>query len=192
MVAKAGVVAAGLALVIGGLMLSAMPSPEAQPRPDAVSTSAPIMEGAGEPEATGVLEVPGVVTAPLLHMSVPADGVLDPASWWDFYLVDGYGSPSDPDSGTVFVAAHSGRGSTEALGDVLEDRVTGKPALEVGSLIIIDGVKFEVTGSRVAAKGQLSAEADLWDSSHDAVITTCQQFADNRPSSLALIFAKRA
>ena len=160
-------------------------APAAAPAPSALAT-------APTPAATGRLTINSVgLDAPHLHMTVPSDGTLDPATWWDAYLIDGYGTPGNEASGTVFIAMHSGRGSTQALGNAIVNRDTGMPALAVGAELVVDGVTFRVTGGRVAAKGSLHDEADLWDGSRALVLITCQQYADDRPSQNSLIFAER-
>jgi hypothetical protein len=121
----------------------------------------------------------------------PAEGALDPPTKWDTYLVDGYGSPAAPGSGPVFVVMHSGRGSTQAVGNAIVDRASGSPSLAAGTAVEVDGVPFEVIESRVTAKDGLHDECDLWDGEYDLVVITCQQYADGSPSKLALTFAQR-
>lgn len=205
--------AAGVALVLGGGATLAVSTVAAQPAPSyAVQAAAPRYPAApmatptanaAAPEATpsappsvkptGRLTISSVgLDAPLLHMAVPADGALDPATRWDAYLVDGYGTPAEASSGTVFVVMHSGRGETQALGNALVNRDTGHPALAVGAQLEVDGVMFAVTGSRVVAKGSLHDQADLWNGSHALAVITCQQYADGSPSENSVTFAERS
>jgi hypothetical protein len=191
---RAAVVALGVALIWGGFALSATSGPEAQVRPAAAAsaTQSAAPEVSVESEATGRLEIPGYLSAPLLHMAVDESGVLDPPTWFDAYAVDGYGSPRDVDSRTVFLALHSGRGTTDAIGNALVDRTTGTSTLEVGTPLVVDGVRFSVTGTRTLEKGTMSDQADLWDGTHDLILVTCSQYSDGRPSQNSVVAARRS
>lgn len=197
-VARLTAILAGVVLICGGAWLSLDPGPPVDDRPpvptaSALPSPAPASSAAVAPVSTGLFEVPSVgLSAPLLNMAVPTSGAINPATDWDAYVVDGYGVPADPQSGTVFVAMHSGRGSSHAIGDALVGRDTGKPTpLSREATVIIDGVKFLVEGSRVAEKGTLSGETDLWDGTYAGVLITCQQYADGRPSANAIIMLRR-
>lgn len=190
---RAAVVAGGVALICGGLALSATPGPEIQvrPAPAASATPSDVPEVSVESQATGRLEIPGYLSAPLLHMAVPESGILDPPTWFDAYLV-GSGSPRDPSGTTVFLLFHSGRGTTDAIGNAIVDRTTGTSALKVGAPLVVDGVRFSVTGTRIVAKGTLNEQADLWDGTHNLILVTCAQFSDARPSENMVVAAKRS
>jgi hypothetical protein len=196
-IARLGAIVAGAALICGGVVLSLAPGAPGDDRPTVHATAvipALVPTGSADtaPASTGLFEVPSVgLSASLLSMEVPASGEINPATNWAAYLVTGYGIPADPGSGTVFAALHSGRGTSHALGDLLVDRVTGRPAVAIGALIVVDGVRFEVTDTRVVTKGSLKDEADLWDGSNGIVLLTCAQYADARPSQNAVILGKR-
>lgn len=91
-------------------------------------------------ESVGRLVVPQVgIDAPVLSYALTA-GIADPPAWTGAYVVDGYGSPSDPASGTSYVLVHSGyRG--EALGDLLTDAAAKESHLEAGDRLHVDGVQ---------------------------------------------------
>jgi hypothetical protein len=192
---RAAVVAVGVTLICGGFALSATPGPEVQvrPAPAASATPSAAPDVSVESEATGRLEIPGYLSAPLLHMTVPESGILDPPTWFDVYLVENYAAPRDTNSGsTVFLALHSGRGTTDAIGNALIDRTTGTSALEAGAPLVVDGVRFSVTGTRTLEKGTMSEQADLWDGTHDLILVTCSQYSDGRPSQNSVVAARRS
>lgn len=199
---------AGALLILGAAVafgVSAVPdSQRSQPVVPAVSvapTAAPDVPAAQSVTGSaGLLVIDSLaLSAPLLNMTVPADGVIDPPTFGDAYVIDGgYGTPSDESSGTVFIALHSGRGTsddtaTPALGNALFDRQSQTPSLVEGDDVLVDGVKFVVTGNRVTEQGSLHDEPDLWDGTHALVIVTCWQEASGASSTEnSLTFARRA
>lgn len=97
---------------------------------------------------------------PLKTMPVQ-NGVVDPPTYEDAYLVEGYGTPIG--GGTTYVAMHSGRGIPEAAGSALINTKTGKSTLHGGELVFVDGVAYEVTEVRVLRKGSVATEGDIWE-----------------------------
>lgn len=95
------------------------------------------------------------IDAPALPFTL-TDGIADPPTWTDAYVVDGYGTPSDPTSGTSYVLVHSGyRG--QALGDLLTDTEAGESHLDPGDIFYADGTAFEVVSEARYAKNDLEA-----------------------------------
>lgn len=144
---------------------------------------------------TGRLIVPSAhLNARMLTMKVPSDGILVPPDFGDVFLVDGYGSPLDPQSGTVFVAMHaSPAASDHAVGSKLQN-AKGIPTVKDGAQIVLDGAGYTVTGYRIVRKGSLVDQKDLWNGSHDLVLITCSEvISQHRNHALdnALIFATR-
>ena len=131
----------------------------------------------------GRLMVPQVgIDAPVLSYALTS-GIADPPTWTDAYVVDGYGSPSDPTSGTSYVLVHSGyRG--QALGDLLTDTTAGESHLDPGDLFYVDGTAFEVVSEARYAKNDVEATdpagvplvPEVWeDMDGRLVLMTCLQ-----------------
>jgi hypothetical protein len=154
---------------------------------------------AADPVPTGGrFEAPAQgLDVPLVEMNV-VDGVINPPTLTDAFLVRGYGDPHEPGSGLVVVAMHAVRGG-HAPGNVFFDMgPTDSPVtVRAGDRLIIDGVAFEVTGSEVIGKTVLSASDDIWaswpDRDGEAVILTCLQRATETGSAQdnLVIYARR-
>lgn len=138
-----------------------MPEP-VEPAPEPVMAEPPTDRFDAVSSSAGrfrVLHHPAALNVPLKSMPV-TDGVVNPPTHEDAYLIEGYGTPHG--EGTTYVAMHSGRGLPEAAGSALIDTETGEATLDGGELLFVDGVTFRVSEVRVLGKGSVAGEEDLW------------------------------
>lgn len=147
-----------------------------------------------EPEAFGPADdrfkIPALgIDAELKAMSVSANGRVNPATPTDVYAIRGFGDPRVLDSGTTYLAVHSGRGGV--VGNQLVDVSGAASAVEPGTRIIVAGAPFVVTESAVVGKDRLTSDEQLWSGEHDLIILTC---LPNGAKSIdnVVIFARRA
>lgn len=162
---------------------------EAEPLP-AVVESVPVepqSESVADGEQVGPAYLPGNqgrlivgdLNVPLKTMPV-IEGVVNPPTYEDAYLVEGYGSPYSP--GTAYVAMHSARGLPSAAGNALIDPDTQTSTVNVDDRIILDGVIYRVTEVRMVGKEQVVHEPGLWEQVDGRlVVFTCMQL-DHGPS----------
>lgn len=149
-------------------------------------------------KSTGRLVVPQVgIDAPALTYAL-TDGIGDPPTHQDAYVVEGYGKPSDPTSGTAYVLVHSGY-QGEALGDLLTDTEAKDSYLEPDDLFYVDGVEFEVVSEarhskdsleRVDASG-IPLVPEVWeDVEGRLVLMTCLQRAQGSSVEVVVVTAQ--
>lgn len=121
----------------------------------------------------------GDLNVPLKTMPV-RDGVVNPPTYEDAYLVEGYGSPYSP--GTSYVALHSARGLPSAAGNALIDPDTQTSTVEVDDRVIVDGLIYRVTEVRLIEQDVVVDESDIWEQVDGRlVVFTCMQL-DRGPS----------
>lgn len=135
--------------------LVSLPMPVSTPEPTPSVTKAAWAEALGN----GLFLIPAMnFSAPLLSMPVTG-GVVDPPTYTDAYLIEGYGAPRR--SGTTYVAMHSGRG-TDAIGNALIDIRAGSSIVTIGELLIVDAVDYRVTSVEMVDKVVVTDRPDLW------------------------------
>jgi hypothetical protein len=110
-----------------------------------------------------------------LGVMVVEGGVVDPPDADRAYWLGNHGvAPADGASGTVFVAMHA-LDDGSGPGNRLADLQTGAVAVAVGDEVVVDGVGYSVTAVGVRAKGDVNADAGLWDPAVPGrlVVVTC-------------------
>ncbi len=137
-------------------------------------------------EAAQAVPLDGVFFAPSLGLSAPlvamnvTDGVINPPSLTDAFLVRGFGTPGDDESGLVVVAFHAVRGGN-AVGNAFFDmEPTASPVLvSVGDPIWVDDVEFVVTGAQVLDRDAAAASSEIWGDAEnrhgELIVLTCLQ-----------------
>lgn len=142
----------------------------------------PVMADVSDPPSWVTTDSAGnfMVVAGGVSLSVPLktmpvmEGVVNPPTYEDAYLIEGYGTPNG--GGTSYVAMHSARGLEGAAGNALIDIETGLPTLEGGEWLLVDRVAYEVTEVRLVGKGSITEEPGIWEQVDGRlVVFTCMQ-----------------
>lgn len=112
-----------------------------------------------------------------------------PPGFTSAYVMSNLGAGIEkPESGTVFVAAHSLRGGGRAPGNYLIDVPGRGAAVHPGDTINVAGLRYRVTQTRVIPKGQIADVSDVWaDVPGRLVVFTCLQNPQNTPSTENLV-----
>lgn len=114
--------------------------------------------------------------APLGEISIPQSNIINPPDFEHVFIFREYGTVDDPDSGTVYAATHSLKGSNSPGNDLINVD-TGEPTLGEDDEITVDGQKYQVIESHKTSKTELPADEDIWDADIDnrLVLITCLQ-----------------
>lgn len=131
-----------------------------------------------DPQPTsGRIVAPEVgLDAPLGEISIPASNVINPPDFEHVFIFRDFGTVDDAESGTVYAATHSLKGSNSPGNDLI-DIDTGQPTLGTDDEITVDGQKYEVIESHTTSKTELPADEDIWNAEIDnrLVLITCLQ-----------------
>ncbi|QAY69120.1 class F sortase [Xylanimonas protaetiae] len=116
---------------------------------------------------------------PLVAMNV-VDGVINPPTLTDAFLVRGHGTPQEPGSGLVVLAMHAVRGGNAPGNAFFAMEAAESPVtVEVGDVLLVDGVAYTVTGHRVMSKDDAASSAEVWGDpagrDGELVLITCLQ-----------------
>lgn len=114
--------------------------------------------------------------APLGEISIPASNVINPPDFKHVFIFREYGKVKEEDSGTVYAATHSLKGS-DSPGNLLIDVNSGEPTLNTDDGISVDGQGYTVIESRKLSKTELPTDEDVWNTKIDnrLVLITCLQ-----------------
>lgn len=114
--------------------------------------------------------------APLGEISIPGSNIINPPDFQHVFVFREYGSVDEDDSGTVYAATHSLKGS-DSPGNFLIDIDSGEPTLNTDDEIDVDGQGYTVIESKKLSKTQLPRDEDVWDTGVDnrLVLITCLQ-----------------
>lgn len=117
------------------------------------------------------------------------DGQITPPGFTSAYRIRNRGVPlGDGANGTVFVVMHALRGGGRAPGNYLEDVHTGSSAVAEGASVIVDGVRYLVTGSTTVSKSTISTDTTVWANTPGRlVLITCMEHANGTPSTRNLV-----
>ncbi len=156
----------------------------------------PLPEGPG---GAGRLVAPAQgLDVPLVAANV-VDGVINPPTLTDAFLVRGFGRPGEPGSGLVVVAMHAVRGGSAPGNAFFDLRADASPlTVADGDVVHVDGVAFTVTGSSVLSKQDTATSAEVWGDpagrDGELVLVTCLQRsgATGSASENLVVFARRA
>lgn len=131
-----------------------------------------------DPQPTdGRFVAPSVgLDAPLGEISIPGSNVINPPDFKHVFLFREYGDVDDDDSGTVYAATHSLKGS-DSPGNYLIDIDDAEPTLHADDEIEVDGQGYTVVESKKLSKTELPGDADVWNTKVDnrLVLITCLQ-----------------
>lgn len=120
---------------------------------------------------------------PLGALNVVA-GAIEPPTFTSAYWIRNLGTaPSASGSGTVFIAMHSLRGGGVGPGNYLYDTATGKPRVEAGQSVTVDGIGYTITGTSTVAKPDIGSDAGVWaNTPNRLVMITCLELPSGGPS----------
>lgn len=131
-----------------------------------------------DPQPTGgrIIAPEVDLDAPLGEISIPQSNIINPPDFEHVFIFREYGTVDDPDSGTVYAATHSLKGSNSPGNDLINVD-TGAPTLGEDDEIAVDGQKYQVIESHKTSKTELPADEDIWDADIDnrLVLITCLQ-----------------
>lgn len=117
-------------------------------------------------------------------------GMINPPGLTSAYLVRGYGTVDDPESGTTYIALHSVSGGN-APGNKIIDIDNGEIKVSEGDEIKVQDHKFEVTDAYLSMKTDTPNDQDLWKQENGKlVIITCLQRNGGRSIQNAIVIAE--
>lgn len=158
---------------------------------------APDVEAADPVPLGGVFAAPGQgLEAPLVAMNV-VQGVINPPTLTDAFLVRDFGTPGDDASGLVVVAFHAVRAGNGVGNAFFDMRETSPLRVAAGDPLWVDGVEFVVTDAQVLGKEAAATSADVWGNAAERhgelVVLTCLQRLGmpGAASENLVIFAQR-
>lgn len=118
-------------------------------------------------------------------------GVINPPGLAHAYLLRGYGTPEDPELGTIYIAMHSVQGAT-LPGNKLIDVAQARSAVVPGDRITVADRQFAVTEAFTIGKSEISTRTDIWESTPGRlVLLTCLQRPSGRSVQNVVVVAEQ-
>lgn len=165
-------VLAVLMVVLAGAAAAELAARHDGPVPGAVvdlDGRAVVLDPAPDPAAADPRPLPGRFVAPAVGLDVPlaamraVDGVINPPTATDAFLLDGFGTPGEPGTGLVVAAMHAVRGGNAPGNALAAVGPHGSvPVVAVGDRIVVAGVTYAVTGTRVLDKAAAATDPAVW------------------------------
>jgi hypothetical protein len=121
------------------------------------------------------------------------DGSIVPPGFRSAYRVRNLGVPvTSAKTGTVYVVMHALRNGGMGPGNYLTDIEHQRSRVANGAAVVVDGVRFTVTGSQLILKNRIAHAAAVWKSTPGRlVLITCLEHPDGSPSTDNLVVTAR-
>jgi hypothetical protein len=152
-----------------------------------------------EPSASARADDGGRLVVDSVGLDVPlgslseVNGSVVPPGFRSAYWVRNIGVPvRDAESGTIYVVMHALRNGGTGPGNYLTDIENQRSRVANGAVVVVDGVKFTVTGSQLILKNKIAQSAAVWKSTPGRlVLITCLEHPDGSPSTDNLVVTAR-